>query len=78
MHELVRNLYKRFILAGKSYPLGLSHIREKVKEEFFKNKNISKLDELEIKRAVARGRYSVKEIQKFSQFHKYRSISKRY
>jgi len=30
MHPLVRDLYKRFLLVGRDYPLGLNYVREKV------------------------------------------------
>ena len=34
MHKLVRNLYKRLMLAGREYPAGLAKVREKTKKEF--------------------------------------------
>jgi hypothetical protein len=76
MHPLVRDLYKRFILVGKNYPQGLNHVREIVKKKFFENKDLK--DEIEIKRAVGKGRYSVRELQNFNKFHKYRMMKKRY
>jgi hypothetical protein len=76
MHPLVRDLYKRFLIAGENYPQGLSFIRDKVKEKFYENKNLT--DEVEIKRAVGKGRYSVREIHHFNQFHKYRQMKNRY
>ena len=76
MHPLVRDLYKRFLIAGRNYPLGLDHVRVKVKEAFMKNKDIK--EEIEIKRAVAKGRYTAREINNFNKFHKYRSMLKRY
>ena len=41
MQPLVRKLYKRLLLAGRDYPTGLADVRDKVKEEFFKNKDVS-------------------------------------
>ncbi len=76
MHPLVRDLYKRFLIAGKNYPQGLEDVRRKVKEEFFKNSNLS--SDLEIKRAVGKGRYVVREIHHFNAFHKYRNLKKKY
>lgn len=76
MHHLVRDLYKRFLVAGQHYPLGLDYVRQKVKQEFFKNKDL--VDEIEIKRAVGKGRYSAREIQNFNRFHRYRTLKKRY
>ena len=41
MDPRVRDLYKRFMLAGRSYPLGISTVRNKVKDGFLKNKDIT-------------------------------------
>ena len=76
MNSRVRDLYKRFLLAGKDYYLGLNEVREKVKQAFFENKDL--VDELSIKRAIARGRYTARELQNFNRFHKYRNMRKKY
>lgn len=76
MNPLVRDLYKRFMVAGQQYPQGLSHVREKVKKEFFDRKDIT--DELELKKAISFGRYWVRELVAISKLHKYRSLNKRY
>lgn len=60
MKAAVRDLYKRFLVVGKDYPKGLSYVREKAKQAFIANRNLQK-DE-EINRAVAKGRYMVKEL----------------
>ena len=36
----VRNLYKRVLLAGRDYPLGLDYVRQKAKAEFAKRAHI--------------------------------------
>ena len=36
----VRNLYKRILLAGRDYPLGLDYVRQKAKAEFAKRAHI--------------------------------------
>lgn len=76
MHGLVRDLYKRFIAAGRDYPGGLNVIRQKVKEGFLKNKFVS--DEVNLKKAIAKGRYHVREIIAVNQMHKYRHLKKKY
>ena len=76
MHPLVRNLYKRFIVAGRYYPDGLNSIKSKIKADFFKNRHLT--SELEIKKAVANGRYWVREIIAISKLKKYRAMKRRY
>jgi len=71
-----KRLYKQLIFAGRDYPGGLSEVRNKAKEEFHKLEFST--DELEIKKALANGRWWLKEIQSISQFHKYREMKKRY
>ena len=55
MKPMVRDLYKRFLVAGMNYPQGLSFVREKARTAFMEKKDIS--DEVEIKKAIAKGRY---------------------
>lgn len=75
MLPMVRDLYKRFINAGRDYPAGIEHVRQKAKEAFFKNSNVN---EFEVLKAVAKGRYMVREIIAISQLHKYRQMNQRY
>ena len=74
MHPLVRDLYKRFIIAGTHYPQGVSHVRQCAKKAFFENRNLQ--DDLEMKKAIAKGRYWVREILAISKLHKYRAMRK--
>lgn len=76
MNPLVRDLYKRFLLAGRQYPKGLDHVKQRVKKEMFANSHLT--DEVEIKKAVSKGRWWVKEVVAISQLHKYRSLKKNY
>ena len=76
MHPLVRNLYKRILLVGRDYPLGLDYVREKAKAQFFGRAALT--DEIEVKRAINYGRYMVKEMQGVIQLRKYRAMRKRY
>lgn len=76
MNPLVRDLYKRFLLAGRDYPKGLSFVRVRVKEEFFKECDLK--NEIEIKKAIAKGRWWVRELNAVTKFHKYRRMRERY
>ena len=76
MHPAVRDLYKRFIASGRVYPQGLDFIRQKAKQAFLANRDLH--DELELKRAIAKGRHMVREINAISKLHKYRTLKKRY
>ena len=76
MNPVVRDLYKRFIWAGRVYPGGLEVVRRRSKEAFFRNAHLK--DEVEIKKAVAVGRYMVKELIAVAQLKKYRAIKKNY
>lgn len=72
----MRDLYKRFLLVGRDYPLGLSHVREKAKQAFFKNRELT--DSVEIKKAIKRGRWMVRELIGVIQLKKYRTLNSRY
>ena len=76
MRGMVRDLYKRFLLSGRQYPQGLEYVREKAKIAFFRNKDL--VEEVEVLKAVAKGRYMVREIDAISKLHKYRAMNKRY
>ena len=79
MHPKVRDLYKRFIVAGKGYPHGLDHVKERVKKEFAKKSQLDFVsNEIEFKKAIALGRYWVREIMAISKLHKYRAMKRRY
>ncbi|CAK4209243.1 unnamed protein product [Aphanomyces euteiches] len=76
MHPLVRDVYKRILVVGRDYPMGLDYVREKAKEAFYKEAHLT-ADE-EIKRAVHRGRWMVKEMIGVIQLKKYRTMNARY
>ena len=76
MHKLVRNLYKRLMLAGRDYPAGLAKVREKTKKEFRKNSNL--VCEDDIIKAIYVGRWWEKEIYAINSLKKYREMKKRY
>ena len=76
MHPLVRDLYKRLIFAGRDYPQGVEFVRAEAKKAFRKNANLT--EEIDILKAVNRGRYMVREIIAVIQFKKYRAMKNRY
>ncbi|KAG6960532.1 hypothetical protein JG687_00008169 [Phytophthora cactorum] len=76
MEPKVRDLYKRFLLVGRDYPLGLGHVREKVKVAFFQNRDLT--DTVAIKKAIKRGRWMVREMVGVIQLKKYRTLNSRY
>ena len=75
MHPLVRDLYKRFLVGGRTYPQGLDAVRAKVKAGFKEQAGLTK--DADILKAVGKGRYWVREMNAISRLHKYR-IMRRY
>jgi hypothetical protein len=73
MHPFVRDLYKRILLIGRNYPLGLDRVREKAKEEFRKNAQID-TQSIEFKQAIAYGRYMTREMEAVIALKKYRAM----
>lgn len=76
MHPLVRDLFKRFILVGKDYPVPPPFVRNKAHAAIMANRHLT--DEVEIKRAVKRGRWMVRELIGVIQLKKYRTLKQRY
>lgn len=56
--------------------MGIDDVRNRVKKVFFENAALS--SEKDIRRAVAYGRYSVRELNALTSLHKYRLLKKRY
>lgn len=75
MHPLVRDLYRRFLWAGRDYPRGLPFVRARAKTAFFRNASLTGED---IFFAVAKGRWWVKEMVGVIQLRKYRAMRSRY
>lgn len=77
MHPKVRDLYKRFIIVGRNYPhpLGIEYVRNKVKKEFVKNKDVN--NEVDILKLIAYGRFIVREMKAVISLHKYRALRNR-
>lgn len=72
----MRDLYKRFLLVGRDYPLGLDYVRDKTKAAFFKNRALT--DPVEVKKAIKKGRWMVRELIGVIQLKKYRTLNSRY
>jgi hypothetical protein len=78
MHPSVRNQYKLFMLAGSMHPtFSTAKVREKVKAAFLANKDLE-VGSKDFKRALAHGRWQLKELEALLDFHKYRDLRKKY
>ena len=64
------------MIVGREYPTGYASIRERIREGFLKNAVVT--DELELKKAIAFGRYWVREIKAISHMSKFRAMKHRY
>jgi hypothetical protein len=76
MNPLVRDLYKRFLMAGRVYPGGMEVVRRKTKEAFFSNAALT--DDVAVRRSVRIGRGVVRELLAVGQLKKYRSMKNSY
>jgi len=76
MHPLVRDLYKRILVVGKDYPLGLDWVKTKAKPWIRQNAELT--EEREIRKKVGEGRFWVREMQSVIKMKKYRTMKKRY
>lgn len=76
MDPKVRDLYKRFLYIGRDYPLGLAYVREKAKHAFMQNSHLE--DMTEIKKAIKKGRFIIRDLIGVIQMKKYRALNSRY
>lgn len=76
MNSLVRDLCKRVVLVSRRHPSGEKYVKDRAMEALRRNADIT--DEVEIRRAVARGRRAVRELEEFSKFCRYRAMRRRY
>ena len=72
MRPIVRDLYKRLLVVGRDYPLGQAWVKSKAKPWFRQNADLTETKD--INRAVATGRYMVKELIGVIQLKKYRTL----
>ena len=72
----VIQLYKQLIYMGREYPKDPELFRQRVKNNFLKNKDVT--DPEEIKQLLNRGEYIVKEIEALYMLRKYRTLKRRY
>lgn len=61
---------------GRDYPKGYDYFRGKLKNAFFKHKDVT--DPKQIEMLLARGNYVVKELEALYMLRKYRTLKKRY
>mmetsp|Transcript_19045 Transcript_19045/g.28192 ORF Transcript_19045/g.28192 Transcript_19045/m.28192 type:complete len:123 (+) Transcript_19045:258-626(+) len=90
MHPFVRDLYKRAVTVGRDYPhpRGLGYVREEWKKAIRSERNFDAqnpslisdpaLYERELRKAVGKGRYAIREMIGFIQLKKYRTMRRRY
>jgi hypothetical protein len=102
MHPLVRDLYKRALVVGRDYPLGIDYVRRTWKDALRNPSNCPSCydqrqeqsqqpqprpvphtqytteQEKEIRKAVGKGRYMIREMIGVIQLKKYRSMKRRY
>jgi hypothetical protein len=75
MHPLVRDLYKRALVVGVNYPQGMDYVRTTWKKAL---RNSHPTTERDLRKAVAKGRFYVREMQALIQLKKYRAMDQRY
>jgi len=76
INDILFFLNSQFLYHGRDWPDGYSAFRDKCKVGFIKNKDLT--DERDVKRAIKRGEYVLKEIEALYSLKKYRAMKKRY
>ena len=74
--SLVRDLYRRFLVVGRDYPRGLPFVRDRAKAAILRNAALTNEDD--VMRAIAKGRWWVKELIGVIQLKKYRTLRRAY
>ncbi|OWF37343.1 electron transfer flavoprotein regulatory factor 1-like [Mizuhopecten yessoensis] len=72
----VIQLYKTLLHMGRDYPKGHEYFRERQRNAFRKNRNIT--DPQEIDALITKGEYVQKEIEALYFLMKYRTMKRRY
>lgn len=75
MHPLVKDLMQRVVLLSKEHH-DKDYLYRAARQEFQKNAHLT--EEKDILKAVAYGRYLVRQEQAFVRFKTYRTLQKRY
>ena len=78
MHPSVRQQYKLFMVLAERHPtFTVDKVRGKVKAAFMANAAVA-AGSAEFKRALARGRWELKELEALIDLHRYRAMRQRY
>lgn len=76
-HYRVKSLYKQLLYLGRDWPQGYTnYFRPRLHAAFVKQGGLQ--DEAEIKQAIARAEFMVKELETFWFLKKYRAVKRSY
>ena len=77
LERSVRSLLRQALFAARHYPVpGYDAVKKKIREEVAATRHLQHPEE--IKQAIARGRWQLKELEALNRLHKYRTMKKRY
>lgn len=76
LRRAVLNQYKNFMYLARDYPAGEQYFRDRAKKAFVKNSALS--DPAEIRKALDRGEFVIKEVEALYALRKYRTLRARY
>jgi hypothetical protein len=76
MRPDVRQLYKQLLFLGRDYPADFNVVRQKVRNAFLRNRDVS--DEKAVEKLVAHGRYVAAEMEALIKLKKYRTLKRNY
>ncbi|KAI0222157.1 Electron transfer flavoprotein regulatory factor 1 [Lamellibrachia satsuma] len=72
----VIRLYKNLMHLGKDYPRGHDYFRQRLRENFRRNRDVT--DEKEIELLILKGEFVSKELEALYMLRKYRALKSRY
>lgn len=70
------NFLFQLLYLGRDYPAGYEYFRNKLKQAFIKNKDVTNPEQIE--KLIGHGRFISKEIEALYMLKKYRTLKKRY
>ncbi len=77
LERSARSLVKQALWAARFYPVpGYDAVKKKIREEVAASRDLR--DPEQIKQAIARGRWQLRELEALNRLHKYRAVKKRY